>query len=136
MISTSVTIAERISEKQTTGYSQFEIQSGQRTVSSIDIEANTYLEMEWNKVSSTEYLWKERGTKLSSKEVMRKKQKISGGIPGKIQRNIGIRDWHIKEESQLNLERWFQFTIVLLRLNGDYHTGIDGMGHIEFLEID
>ncbi|MBW0572830.1 hypothetical protein O181_112545 [Austropuccinia psidii MF-1] len=68
-----VTLAERISTKRTTGYSPFELQFGQKAVLPIEIEAKTYLAIEWHKVQSTEDLLEARSEQLSGKEEMTKR---------------------------------------------------------------
>ncbi|MBW0556276.1 hypothetical protein O181_095991 [Austropuccinia psidii MF-1] len=50
-------------------------QFGQKAVLPIDIEARTYLEIEWQKVQSSEYLLEARAEQLSVKEEMRKRAK-------------------------------------------------------------
>ncbi|MBW0561359.1 hypothetical protein O181_101074 [Austropuccinia psidii MF-1] len=63
-----VTLADRISTKRTTGYSPFEIQFVQKVVLPIDMETNTYLAIEWNKISTTEELLEARTMKIAEKE--------------------------------------------------------------------
>ncbi|MBW0554458.1 hypothetical protein O181_094173 [Austropuccinia psidii MF-1] len=65
--------ADQISTKQTTGYSPFQIQCGQRAVKPIYIETKTYLAIEWHKLSPKGDLLKARATQLSGKEEMRKR---------------------------------------------------------------
>ncbi|MBW0542956.1 hypothetical protein O181_082671 [Austropuccinia psidii MF-1] len=66
-----VTLADRISVKRTTGYSPFELQFGQQAVLPIDIETNTYLAIEWNKISTTEELLEARALQIAAKEETR-----------------------------------------------------------------
>ncbi|MBW0569663.1 hypothetical protein O181_109378 [Austropuccinia psidii MF-1] len=68
-----LTLADRISVKRTTGYSLFELQFGQQAVLPIDIETNTYLAREWNKIS-TEELLEERAIQISEKEETKLKE--------------------------------------------------------------
>ncbi|MBW0554037.1 hypothetical protein O181_093752 [Austropuccinia psidii MF-1] len=63
-----VTLADRILVKRTTGYSPFELRFGQQAVLPIDIETNTYLAIEWNKLSTTEELLEAREIQISAKE--------------------------------------------------------------------
>ncbi|MBW0583955.1 hypothetical protein O181_123670 [Austropuccinia psidii MF-1] len=63
-----VTLVDRILVKRTTGYSPFELQFGQQAVLPIDIETNTYLAIEWNKISTTEDLLEARAIHISAKE--------------------------------------------------------------------
>ncbi|MBW0522817.1 hypothetical protein O181_062532 [Austropuccinia psidii MF-1] len=62
-----LTLADRILVKRT-GYSPFELQSGQQAVLTIDIETNTYLAVEWNKTSTTKELLEARAIQISEKE--------------------------------------------------------------------
>ncbi|MBW0494624.1 hypothetical protein O181_034339 [Austropuccinia psidii MF-1] len=59
-----VTLADRISTKGTTAYSPFELQSGQQAILPIDIETNTYLATECNKISTTEELLEARNIQI------------------------------------------------------------------------
>ncbi|MBW0581690.1 hypothetical protein O181_121405 [Austropuccinia psidii MF-1] len=65
-----VTLADRISTRRTTGYSPFELHFGQQAVLPIDIETNTYLAIEWNKISREELL-EERTIQIAAKEKTR-----------------------------------------------------------------
>ncbi|MBW0581481.1 hypothetical protein O181_121196 [Austropuccinia psidii MF-1] len=66
-----VTLADRISTKRTTGYSPFELQFGQKAVFPINIETNTYLSIEWNKISTREELLEARTIQIAAKEETR-----------------------------------------------------------------
>ncbi|MBW0480664.1 hypothetical protein O181_020379 [Austropuccinia psidii MF-1] len=63
-----VTLADRISVKRKTGYSPFDLQFGQQAILPINIETNTYLAIEWNKISTTEELFEARAIQISAKE--------------------------------------------------------------------
>ncbi|MBW0521701.1 hypothetical protein O181_061416 [Austropuccinia psidii MF-1] len=62
------TLADRILVKRKAGYSPFELQFGQQAVLPIYIETNTYLAIEWNKISTTEELLEARAIQISEKE--------------------------------------------------------------------
>ncbi|MBW0550291.1 hypothetical protein O181_090006 [Austropuccinia psidii MF-1] len=68
---TIVTLADRISTKRTTCNSLFEIQFGQQAILPIDIKTNTYLAIEWNKLSITEELLEARTIQIVAKEETR-----------------------------------------------------------------
>ncbi|MBW0523102.1 hypothetical protein O181_062817 [Austropuccinia psidii MF-1] len=57
------------------GYSPFELQFGLKEALPIEIEAKTYLAIEWHKFQSTEDLLKARSEQLSGKEDIRKREK-------------------------------------------------------------
>ncbi|MBW0588880.1 hypothetical protein O181_128595 [Austropuccinia psidii MF-1] len=59
-----VKLDERISTKGATGFSPFELQFGQKAVLPSEIEAKTYLAIEWDKVQSTEDLLEGRAEQL------------------------------------------------------------------------
>ncbi|MBW0517095.1 hypothetical protein O181_056810 [Austropuccinia psidii MF-1] len=63
-----ITLADRILVEGTTGYSPFELQFGQKAVLPIEIETNTYLAIEWNKISTTEELFEAKAIQISAKE--------------------------------------------------------------------
>ncbi|MBW0522431.1 hypothetical protein O181_062146 [Austropuccinia psidii MF-1] len=92
-----VTLADRISTKRTTGYSQFELQFGQKAVLPIDIKAKTYLTNEWHKVKSTEDLLEARAEQLSGKEEIRKRAKEKL----KKARDDSVRYWNRKLADQI-----------------------------------
>ncbi|MBW0537517.1 hypothetical protein O181_077232 [Austropuccinia psidii MF-1] len=66
-----VNLEDRISTKKTTGYSPFELQFGQKAFLPIYIETNTYLAIEWNKISMREELLESRTMQISAKEETR-----------------------------------------------------------------
>ncbi|MBW0555315.1 hypothetical protein O181_095030 [Austropuccinia psidii MF-1] len=63
-----VTLADGILVKITTGYSPLELQFGQQAAIPIDIGTNTYLAIEWNKISTTEELLEAREIQIAAKE--------------------------------------------------------------------
>ncbi|MBW0479801.1 hypothetical protein O181_019516 [Austropuccinia psidii MF-1] len=68
-----VTLEDRISANKITGYSPLELQLGHQAVLLSDIETNTYLGIECNKISTTEDLLKARTIHIASKEETRLK---------------------------------------------------------------
>ncbi|MBW0489557.1 hypothetical protein O181_029272 [Austropuccinia psidii MF-1] len=66
-----VTLADRVSTKPTKGYSQFQLPFGKKAVLPIDSETNTYLAIEWNKISRTEELLEEKTIQIAEKEEKR-----------------------------------------------------------------
>ncbi|MBW0550136.1 hypothetical protein O181_089851, partial [Austropuccinia psidii MF-1] len=64
----TLALEDRILVKRTTGYSPFELHVGKQAVLPIDIEKNTYLAIEWNKISTTEELLEARAIHISAKE--------------------------------------------------------------------
>ncbi|MBW0589514.1 hypothetical protein O181_129229 [Austropuccinia psidii MF-1] len=66
-----VALADRISTKRTTGYSPFELQFLEQYVLPIDIETNTYLAIEWNKISTREELLEARTIQIAEREETR-----------------------------------------------------------------
>ncbi|MBW0464043.1 hypothetical protein O181_003758 [Austropuccinia psidii MF-1] len=68
-----VTLAYRISTKQKTGFSPFELQFGQLPVLPIYIETKRFLAVECHKISTTEELLEARAKQLEGKEEMRRK---------------------------------------------------------------
>ncbi|MBW0527604.1 hypothetical protein O181_067319 [Austropuccinia psidii MF-1] len=63
-----VNLEDIISTKITTGYSSFELKFGQQAAFSIDIEANTYLAIEWIEKSTREELLEARNIQIAAKE--------------------------------------------------------------------
>ncbi|KAI7947611.1 hypothetical protein MJO28_009519 [Puccinia striiformis f. sp. tritici] len=63
-----VLFADRISTKRSTGYSPYEIVFGQKAVLPIDLEAETYLGIDWMEVLSTEELLEARTKQLERRE--------------------------------------------------------------------
>ena len=59
-----VLFADRISTKKTTGYSPFELILGQSPVLPVDLELETYLGIDWEKVVTTEDLLEARVKQL------------------------------------------------------------------------
>ncbi|MBW0560050.1 hypothetical protein O181_099765 [Austropuccinia psidii MF-1] len=66
-----VNLEDRISTKRTTVYAPFEFQFSQQAVLPIDINTNTYLAIEWNKISTTEELLEARTIQIAAKEETR-----------------------------------------------------------------
>ncbi|MBW0488385.1 hypothetical protein O181_028100 [Austropuccinia psidii MF-1] len=67
------TLEDIIPVKIATGYSPFVLQFSKQAFLPIDIETNTYLAIEWSKISTTEELFKEREIHISAKEETRLK---------------------------------------------------------------
>ena len=63
-----VLFADRISTKRTTGYSPYELIFGQQAVLPVDLEAETYLGIDWSEVHSTEDLLEARTKQLERRE--------------------------------------------------------------------
>ena len=66
-----VLFADRISTKRTTGYSPYEIVFGQRAVLPLDLEMESFLGVDWDKVSSTSDLLVARSRQLERSEETR-----------------------------------------------------------------
>ena len=65
-----VLFADRISTKRTTGYSPFELILGQSPVLPVDLELETYLGIDWEKVVTTEDLLEARVKQLENRDVV------------------------------------------------------------------
>ena len=65
-----VLFADRISTKRTTGYSPYELVFGQKAVLPVDLEAETYLGIDWLEVRTTEDLLVARATQLERRDEM------------------------------------------------------------------
>ncbi|MBW0463655.1 hypothetical protein O181_003370 [Austropuccinia psidii MF-1] len=68
-----VTLADRISNKRTTGFSSTELQFGQLPVLLIDIETKRLLSVKWHKIFPIEELLKDRDKSLEGREEMKRK---------------------------------------------------------------
>ena len=60
--------ADRISTKRTTGYSPYELIFGQRAVLPLDLEMESFLGIDWDKVTSTGDLLVARSKQLERSE--------------------------------------------------------------------
>ena len=63
-----VLFADRISTKRTTGYSPFELVLGQSPILPVDLEFETYLGIDWNKVKTTQDLLEARIKQLETRD--------------------------------------------------------------------
>ncbi|MBW0509136.1 hypothetical protein O181_048851 [Austropuccinia psidii MF-1] len=68
-----VPLADSISTKRTTGFSQFELKFGQLPVLQINIETKTFLAVEWHKISTIEELLESMAKKVEGKDKIRRK---------------------------------------------------------------
>lgn len=65
-----VTFADRISTKQTTGYSPYELQFGQIAVLPVDHELGSFLTVNWSYIRTTAELLEARAKQLGAKAKM------------------------------------------------------------------
>ncbi|MBW0467011.1 hypothetical protein O181_006726 [Austropuccinia psidii MF-1] len=89
-----VALEDRISSKQTPGYSPFELQLTQKAVLPIGIKTSTYLAIEWNKISKTEELLEERAIHISAKAETRSKAEDKFRDSRTNQLNTLTKEWH------------------------------------------
>jgi hypothetical protein len=68
-----VLFSDRISTKRTTGYSPYEVLFNQKAILPVDVEAGTFLGVDWDKVTTREELLMARVEQLEQRDEMLKK---------------------------------------------------------------